>query len=144
MLKTKSSIQRARRLRAGVVMGVFAISLALPVLVDEHYYSGAKCFVDCLLENNEVPACVATMPNFSLLAGILALAVGSRGLAGLCGAFSLLFALFVGWAVSEDGKVPRLTVGYYAWVSSMALLLIFAILLPVELNRSNEPVEGPA
>jgi hypothetical protein len=137
-MDAKNETQRVRRRRVGIVLAVYVVSLALPLFSHmDYYYPGARIFVDCLTDFGSPagpPACGAALPNFLLWFGVFSLARGNRGMSALCGTISLLFSLLIGWAAHGDGR--HLATAYYAWISSMALLTLFAVLLPGEARQS--------
>lgn len=112
-----------------VALVLYATSFALPVLGDEGWNSsGAATFIGCF-EKNEYPVFLVAMPNVALWFGFFFLRTQVWAAARFMTAISLLGGLSVmllAWGGLEPGQPLGLKVGYYAWVSSMALASVAA------------------
>jgi hypothetical protein len=113
------------------ILVIYSTSFFLPVFPDVEYSidgnSGLMFFVELLLDDEE-PAYIAHVPNVALWIGLTALVFRKWLLARICGVVAFLAALLIAITFWTSGFLINFAVGYYAWLCSMALLLIAIIL----------------
>ncbi len=108
-----------------IIIVIYTVSFFLPICIFDDGTigpSGAAAFVECLT-CEMYPTFILDLPNVPFCIGLLCL-LGRHWLcAGMMGSLALVGGVLVG--ILFNGDHPnQLASGYYAWLSSMALLVV--------------------